>query len=54
MNERGAGAVKEPSPADALVRLAALGYASPALSVWYGIAGFKIEKVEPSELQETA
>ncbi|WP_244929379.1 Na+/H+ antiporter NhaC [Nocardioides sp. W7] len=27
-------------------------YASPALSVLYGITGFKIEKVEPTELQE--
>ena len=27
-------------------------YASPALSVLYGITGFKIERVEPTELQE--
>ena len=27
-------------------------YASPALSVRYGITGFKIERVEPTELQE--
>ena len=28
-------------------------YASPALSVLYGVTGFKIEKIEPTELQET-
>ncbi len=28
-------------------------YASPALSVLYGITGFKIEKVDPIDLQET-
>ncbi|GAA1807659.1 Na+/H+ antiporter NhaC family protein [Nocardioides hankookensis] len=27
-------------------------YASPALSVLYGVTGFKIEKIEPTELQE--
>jgi NhaC family Na+:H+ antiporter len=29
-------------------------YASPALSVLYGVTGFKIEKIEPTDLQETA
>ena len=29
-------------------------YASPALSVLYGVTGFKIEKIEPTELQEDA
>jgi Na+:H+ antiporter, NhaC family len=29
-------------------------YASPALSVLYGVTGFKIDKVPPTELQETA
>ena len=28
-------------------------YASPALSVLYGVTGFKVEKIEPTELEET-